>query len=164
MRAGKLRHVAAIQELPAETADDTFGQRAIEWRDLIARAWVSVEPLSGTELLRAQQVNPEITTRIRMRYRAGIRADMRAVFRGKAYEFLSVIDVEARGRELELLAKVNPLSPDVTTTGAITTEHPAFAFGLEGGGELLLDEDLMFGTEDGDSVALEGGGELLLEN
>jgi SPP1 family predicted phage head-tail adaptor len=169
MRAGKLRHIATIQELPlGEAADDTFGQSGAEWRDVIARAWVGIEPLSGTELFRAQQVNPEITTRIRMRYRTGIRPDMRVVYRSKAYEVLAVIDVEARGRELELLAKVNPASPDVSTTGALSTEGPAFGIGMEGGGEILLDNgdptSLTFGTEGGEVIALEtGDGELLLE-
>lgn len=69
MRAGSLRHRVAIQE-PVETRDD-HGGITRTW-NTIATVWASVEPLSGTELYEAQQVQSRVTVRVRMRPYAGL--------------------------------------------------------------------------------------------
>jgi SPP1 family predicted phage head-tail adaptor len=64
-----------------------------------------VAPLSGRELIAAAATQSKITHRIRIRYRAGINAKMRAVERETFYNIEAVIpDQESGFRFLTLLA------------------------------------------------------------
>jgi SPP1 family predicted phage head-tail adaptor len=102
--AGKLRHRITLQELSAASPDVTgSGMPDESWTDL-ATVNASVEPLSGRELFAAQEHHSEVTTRITIRYRAGINAKQRVSFRGKTYNIRYVLDPEERHRELQLLS------------------------------------------------------------
>lgn len=102
MRAGPLRHRITFQR--RQTGTDAFGQPLAGWED-IATVWASVEPISGRELLAAQQIQGEITHRIRCRYRDGLTAADRALFKGRVFDLQSVINTAERGISLEILAK-----------------------------------------------------------
>lgn len=102
MRAGKLRHRITLQAKTATT--DAYGGPIEVWTDVATNIPASVEPLSGRELVNAQTVNAEITTRITMRYRAGVIAANRITFEGKFYNILSVIDEEMKHRQLVIMA------------------------------------------------------------
>ena len=65
MRAGRLRHRVVVQT--ATEGQDTAGEPIKTWNSVYT-TWASVEPLSGRELLRAQEVNAESTIRVGMRY------------------------------------------------------------------------------------------------
>jgi SPP1 family predicted phage head-tail adaptor len=67
--------------------------------------WAAVEPLSGRELLAAQQAQSEVTLRVRMRFRSDVTAAMQLLHGNKTYEVASVIDLKGRRRELELMCK-----------------------------------------------------------
>jgi SPP1 family predicted phage head-tail adaptor len=102
MRAGKLRHRITLQ---AKTIGvDEYGGPAKTWTDVATNISASVEPLSGRELVNAQTVNAEITTKITMRYRAGVIAANRITHEGKFYNLQSVIDPELKHKELILMA------------------------------------------------------------
>jgi SPP1 family predicted phage head-tail adaptor len=101
MRAGKLRHQITIQRKSLTT--DEYGGPVETWAD-VDTVWASVEPLSGRELANAQTVNAEITTRITMRYLAGVIAADRIVFEGRFYNLQSVIDEEMKHRQLVIMA------------------------------------------------------------
>lgn len=100
MNAGKLRHRVTIQELVR--ADDGYGGITETWQD-VATVWAAVEPLRGSERYRAQQVQSELAYKVTMRYRAGIKPQMRLVYGGRVLEIEAVIDVEELHRWLELL-------------------------------------------------------------
>ena len=102
MRAGKLRHRVTLSSKTATT--DEYGGPVEVWTDVATNIPASVEPLSGRELVNAQTVNAEITTRITMRYRAGVIAANRITFDGKFYNLFSVVDPELRHRELIIMA------------------------------------------------------------
>ena len=102
MRAGALRHKIVIQE-PTETQDSVGGPDAT-W-STFATVWASIEPLNGRELFAAQQINAEITARIRIRYLSGVIPKMRVSFGERIFEILSVINLEERNREMELMVK-----------------------------------------------------------
>lgn len=102
MKAGDLRHRITIQRLVL--APDEYGQPVEYWQD-VATCWAAVEPLRGRELFVAQQAQSEVTTRVRLRYRAGITPDMRVLFGARVLEILYVIDPEERHRELQLLCR-----------------------------------------------------------
>lgn len=100
MQAGKLRHRVQIQQ--HVQGYDEAGQPIQEWQT-VANVWAAVEPLRGRELLAAMALTNETTTRIRIRYHPGITGAMRVLFDGTAYNITSVIEVETRRREIQLI-------------------------------------------------------------
>lgn len=103
MRAGKLRHRVVLQQRTAASpTNHPSGEKDAAWTTYLT-VWASVEPLAGRELFAAQQVNSEVSVRIRMRYRDGITHKLRASFDGRIYDIVAVIDREERHVELELL-------------------------------------------------------------
>lgn len=102
MEAGKLRHRITIQSKSA--VQDSFGAETITWATF-ATVWGSVEPLTGREFLEAKQSQAEVSVRIRIRQLAGVLPEMRVVFGAHTYEVLSVIYVEERKREVQLMCR-----------------------------------------------------------
>lgn len=101
MRLGPLRHRVTFEK--RKTGRDEFGQPLEGW-DVVATLWASVEPISGRELMSAQQVQAEVTHRIRCRYRAGLEASQRIVYDGRPFDIQSVINPREIGASLEILA------------------------------------------------------------
>jgi len=100
MRAGARRHWLTIQRpVPGVGwgADPTWAMHVT--------VWGSIEPLRGGELLRAQQINSEITGRIGIPYVPAVTPAMRIVCGSRIYQILAVIDPEERHRELQLMIK-----------------------------------------------------------
>ena len=102
MQAGKLRHRVTIQQ--NTPTRDSFGAEVESWSD-VTTIWAAVEPLQGREFFDAQAVNPETTTRIRIRYRSGIVPEMRVAWGSHTYDIQSVIEPESNRRELHLLCR-----------------------------------------------------------
>jgi len=102
MRSGPLRHRVTFQN--RVTTKDAFGQLTESWSDLFT-VWASVEPISGRELLAAQQTLGEITHRIRTRYRDGITAATRVLFNGRIFDIESSINDKEKNAYLEIMAK-----------------------------------------------------------
>lgn len=100
MRAGDLRHRVTIQQ----AAETQSGSGAIgqTWSD-VAAVWASIEALQGREVFAAQQINAQVSSRITIRYRAGIIPKMRMVFGARTFNIEAVIDPDGRRRELQLL-------------------------------------------------------------
>lgn len=102
MRAGQLRHRVTIQA--QTTTQDEYGQPVQTWSD-VATVWASVEDLSGREFFAAQQIAAEVTTRVTIRYRAGIEPDMRVIAGGRTLDIRSVQDPDGRRRQLVLMCR-----------------------------------------------------------
>ena len=108
MRAGLLRHRVTIQQLLAGSPQQNAGGEPEEaWTDVTTR-YASVEPLKGRELLAAQQINSEVSVTIRMRHLASVTPKMRAVYAGRNYDILSVVNPEERSRETILYVREGP--------------------------------------------------------
>lgn len=75
MQAGRLRHVITIEE-PVETQDAT-GAMTTVWQTWADGVRASIEDVSTREQFAAAQVQAEITTRVRIRYRRGVHEKMR---------------------------------------------------------------------------------------
>ena len=103
MRAGLLRHRVTIQE-KGTVERNSYGEEVITWAE-VDTVWGSVEPLLGKEFLAAKREGAEVTTRIRIRYRSGITPTMRVVWGSHTYDIESVVEVEGRGRELQLMCR-----------------------------------------------------------
>jgi SPP1 family predicted phage head-tail adaptor len=102
MEIGKLRQRVTIQEYAATR--DSFGAEVPAWAD-VATVWASVTPVSGKEYFASAQVNAEVSTKITMRYLAGITPKIRVVFEARTFEIISVLNFEERDIELNLMCK-----------------------------------------------------------
>lgn len=97
MRAGTLRHKVTIQK-PVSTQNPNTGAQTITWQE-VAQVWASVEPLSVREFIAAKAGQSEVGARIVMRYRSGIDATMRILYRGQIYNIEGVLPDPKSGRE-----------------------------------------------------------------
>jgi SPP1 family predicted phage head-tail adaptor len=103
MRAGALRHRLRVQHYTG-LIRNTAGEEVPDWHDFIPEPrWASVEPLSGRELIAAQQVNAEVTARVRLRYLPGLTPKMRFLHKERELLIQAIINPEERNRELEVL-------------------------------------------------------------
>lgn len=102
---GTLRHRIMI-EAESQTSDGGGGM-SNPWAApiTVAKVWAAIQPLRGTERLRAQQLEESITHRITLRYRADIRPSHRVNFKGRIFNIRSVTNVEERNRWLELMCE-----------------------------------------------------------
>lgn len=101
MRTGRLRHQVTIQT-PIETKND-FGELVVTWSNISTGVWVGIEPLRGREFFASKQTNAEIETRVVMRYRPDMTAKMRILHGENEYYVDTIINVEERNRELQLM-------------------------------------------------------------
>lgn len=102
MIAGKLRHRVYIQR--ATEAANTYGEMVKTWAS-IYRVWASVEPLTGRELERAQQVSAEATTRVKIRYTDDVTVGDRILFGTydqRVFEINAIVNPDERNVELHL--------------------------------------------------------------
>jgi SPP1 family predicted phage head-tail adaptor len=82
---------------------DGIGGTADNWVP-VATVWAAVEPLKGREFFAAQQVNSEVSHRVTLRYRAGVRPDMRVRFGARVLEIAGPpIDPDEKHKELQLM-------------------------------------------------------------
>lgn len=100
MNVGQLRHRVTIQQLTR--VEDEGGGYAEVWTE-VATVWAAIKPLRGNERYEAQQVQSTLTHKVTIRYREGIKPQMRLTYKGRIFDIESVIDIEERHRWLELL-------------------------------------------------------------
>jgi len=102
MQAGKLRHKVTLKT--GGESQDEYGEVTYTWSTQ-ATLWASIEPLRGRELLHAQEVNAELSHRVRCRYNSNVDVADRIAFGTRTLEIVSVINPRERGAELELFCK-----------------------------------------------------------
>lgn len=101
MHAGKLRHRVQFQR-QVQGQDPVSGAVVQVWQDWPApgqKLWARIEPLSARDFIAAKAAQSEVTARIVVRYRAGIVATMRAMYRDKVYSIHGVLPDPDSGRE-----------------------------------------------------------------
>lgn len=103
LEAGKLRHRITIFETTT-TRDSTSGDMVDSTSEL-ATVSASVIQMSGRELVNAQQVQPDATYKVNLRYLADVTPDDFFTFNSRKFNILNVNNKEERNIELELLAK-----------------------------------------------------------
>jgi len=69
------------------------------------RVWAAVRPMSGTELIEAQQVNAKATHKVRTPWQPGITTDMRCRLAGRTLNIVRSSNVEERNIWLELICE-----------------------------------------------------------
>jgi SPP1 family predicted phage head-tail adaptor len=98
IQAGKLRHRIDIQT-PVHTQDPVTGANIKTWQTTHQSVPASVEPLSVKEFLQSKAEQSETSVRMMIRYREGLTADMRIVYRGKYYDPQGFLTDRESGRE-----------------------------------------------------------------
>jgi SPP1 family predicted phage head-tail adaptor len=100
MQAGKLDKRVRL-ERQSEVQDEA-GQPLEKWI-LVAPVWAEIKDISGREFLAAQASQSAVQTKIRIRYREGISASMRAVHGSTVYNIEAALDKTGKRVELELM-------------------------------------------------------------
>lgn len=107
LSAGKLRHRVCFQSL--ERVIDSAGDTVEEWVTAF-ECWAAIEPLSAREFIASQAGQSQVTARIVIRYREGVKATMRIRHRGAIYNIAGVLPDKGSGLEyltLPVTAGVN---------------------------------------------------------
>jgi SPP1 family predicted phage head-tail adaptor len=102
MKITDFRHRISLQQ--KLITKDPEGIPIENWQN-ISTIWAAVEPLRGREYFQAAAVQSQNMIRFTIRYRKGITSEIRILYDSKLYDIQSIIDVEGRHQQLELMAK-----------------------------------------------------------
>lgn len=102
IKAGNYRNKVLIES--KANAQDAYGAITETW-STYATWWAQIQPLSGREYVEAAKVNSEVGVKMKGRYISGVTPIMRAKFGTRIYAVVAVINIEERGREMELFCK-----------------------------------------------------------
>lgn len=80
------------------------GVCSVEWEEF-ATIWAAILPLSGREIIQAEQLKSEITGRVKMRFMPGISPEMRIKFGNRIFNIAGIINTNEANRELILMVK-----------------------------------------------------------
>lgn len=100
MRAGKLRHKIAIQQITV--TQDANGDTTKTWAT-VKSPWANVIPVSGREYFDAKQHTSEISHIFELRYDPSITPKMRAVYDSRYFDIEAVINEGERDRQTTLM-------------------------------------------------------------
>ena len=100
--AHRLRHRVTIEQKTA--GEDAWGQPVETW-ETVAIAPAEVWPLSGREYIAAQAEQAGVTTKITIRYQAGIEPAMRVLHDGKTYNIRAVLPDPTARRHITLMCE-----------------------------------------------------------
>lgn len=100
MRAGRLRHNAAIeQNTPTRSPS---GEAIASWSAFVASWWCELVQVGGGETFRSRQVHATADHVASGRYVAGVTPQMRVVLGSRTFDILRADNVMNRDRELML--------------------------------------------------------------
>jgi len=101
----RLNHLLAVEA--KEVAESDYDDNRERWVHLRA-IWGNLKPLSGQELIEAQQIVKNVTHQITTRWQNSVRDDMRLVHRGhdgvRVFYPRSVINIDERDQYAQILA------------------------------------------------------------
>lgn len=100
--AHRLRHRITIER--KTTGADAWGQPVETW-ETVAIVPAEVWPLSGREYIAAQAEQAGVTTKVTIRYQAGIEPDMRVTHDGMTYNIKAVLPDPTLRRHLTLMCE-----------------------------------------------------------
>ncbi len=102
LNAAELDQRVTLQQR-ATTVSNDLGEPVGAWAD-VATVWAKAEPLRGREFVAAAQLQQALDVKFTLRWRAGVTASMRLLWRGEPYEIVGEpIDVKGAQVKLELM-------------------------------------------------------------
>ena len=102
MTPGALDQRVTVERL--QQGQDELGQPFNTWTAMFT-TWAAVEPQAGREFVAAGAMQSELTTKVRIRWRAGLTSGDRLTHNGRVYNIASVIDYRSARREIVLMCK-----------------------------------------------------------
>ena len=88
--------------------ENTRGEVTYTW-ELLAVVWAQANPLRGRDYFAAGQMQDQITTRFRIRYRPGIDSTMRVVWKSGRYDIKGQpIEVDGQREWIDLMCSAGP--------------------------------------------------------
>ena len=103
MKIGRMRHKVELHEVTKN--QDGYGEQVPTYTKY-DDVWAEIEPLTGRELLHAQQVSAELTVRIRIRYHGTVKSEDRVIYGDRTFEVVGPpINKDERGAEMILMCK-----------------------------------------------------------
>lgn len=106
VRIGDLRHRLILEQVVRQ--DDGSGGSDETWEALV-ELWAALRPSSGHEREISDQISGNVSHEIWVRYRAGVKPEMRFRSDGRVFEVRAVIDVGERGQFLKCLVEERDL-------------------------------------------------------
>ncbi|MFZ3002074.1 MAG: phage head closure protein [Undibacterium umbellatum] len=106
MRVGNLRHRVELQRLTSTTG--SRGQAVSTWVK-VSDIWVDIEPLQGNQLVSAQAVHGDVTSRITARYRPDFATPqlvgkLRIIYKNRIFAIKAALNVDERNRQVDIVA------------------------------------------------------------
>lgn len=101
MNAGRLRHKISI--IKETTEQNSYGEPTQSYDYVYQGLYASVDPILGREYFAAKTENSEITHRVKLRYKPGIKPNMMVQFGNRYFDIKSSIDYQERHVELQLM-------------------------------------------------------------
>lgn len=102
IHVGDLRHLATFS-LPTEMTED--GDTTLDPFVESFDAWVSIQPLAGSEGIVADQMQASQVSLVTVRHNRRIHPRMRMTARNRTFEILSVLNVDERDIEMQLTCR-----------------------------------------------------------
>lgn len=102
MRAGKLRHKIAIQQITV--TQDANGDTTKTWAT-VKSPWADVMPVSGREYFNAKQHTSEISHTVTIRHDSSITPKMRVFYDSRYFDIEAVINEGERDRQTTLMCR-----------------------------------------------------------
>lgn len=102
MQIGKLRHRIAIQEATVTQSDTGY---AVKTWSTVTTVWGRIEPLSGREALIAQQISPELSHKVTLRYYPDLTPEHRIKFNDRYFDVNFIRNLEEKNRVIIVLCK-----------------------------------------------------------
>jgi SPP1 family predicted phage head-tail adaptor len=100
LKAGNLRHRVTLEQQVTE--DNSSGETGVFW-NYVTTLWASIDALSVREMLLAQQVQSQVSTKIVIRKYPGIDATYRIRHNGVIYNIAGVMPDGDSGQEYLVL-------------------------------------------------------------
>ena len=102
VRIGDLRHRIVLEQVVRQ--DDGSGGAEETW-ELVEELWAALRPISGQESDASDQLAGRITHEIWLRYRPGVKPEMRFRIGARIFDVRAVIDAGERRQFLKCMAE-----------------------------------------------------------
>lgn len=104
VRAGKLRHTAQV--MTASEVADTYGEQDQVWSTDSTMHRARIEPMYGSENMIVQQMTPDVSHLVTMRYLSTLTTKNRLYVDGaRTFEIVSILNTETLGHEMKLACR-----------------------------------------------------------
>jgi SPP1 family predicted phage head-tail adaptor len=102
VQAGRFRHRVTLQK--QSSGRDSAGGVVTLWTNFAVGVPAAISPVSGREILTAQQIAADVSTEIAIRWRPGVDETMRVLHNDETYGIVSVIADGDSGRKVLTLS------------------------------------------------------------